>query len=228
VRGKVTGFQLNDPHIAPAKKEEVSDLATRYFDLACSYAARLHGPMLIITAGLMGSGKSVMAKDLAEITGAFVIQMDVLRKEMCCINPTERRPENFGRGIYDEDTTQRAYEMAFDQAAKMLEEGKSVIIDASFARKDHRVSAIKIAETLASPFLLLECVCSEEEIKKRLRRRVHNKNEASDGRLEILAAQKDNFEAVSECLPGEHFVLDTSGPRDEIAERAVAAIFAVR
>jgi len=227
VRGKVTGFQLNDPNITPIKKEEATRLATRYFDLACSYAARLHEPIFIITAGLMGSGKSIIAREVAEITGAFVLQMDALRKEMCHINPTERHLENFGHGIYDRDTTQNAYEEAFSQAERMLEEGKSVIIDASFAKRDHRISAKNIAKKLNISFLVLECVCPDEEIKKRLKQRIKRKDEVSDGRQEIFAAQKDNFEALSESQPGEHLVLDTSSPKDETVEKAIAAIFAV-
>ncbi|MDR2860964.1 MAG: AAA family ATPase [Syntrophobacterales bacterium] len=227
VRGKVTGFQLNDPHIAPAKKEEATSLAAKYFDLASSYAARLHEPRLIITAGLMGSGKSAAARELAEITGAFVIQMDALRKEMRHIDPAERHLENFGHGIYDGDTTQKTYQRAFNMAEKTLREGRSVIIDASFAKRDHRIAAGNMAKTLNIPFLILECVCPEGEIKKRLEQRIQHKNEASDGRLEIFAAQKDNFEPVSECQPGEHFVLNTAGPLDEIAEKTIEIVFPI-
>ena len=227
VRGKVTGFQLNDPHITAQKKEEATRLAARYFDLACSYAARLQGPVLIITAGLMGSGKSVVAKGLAEITGAFVIQMDTLRKEMCHIDPTERHLEDFCHGIYDRDTTRRVYERSLEQAEKMLTAGKSVIIDASFAQEVHRASAKSVAERLNIPFLALECVCPDEEIEKRLRQRIKSHDEVSDGHIEIFAAQKDSFEALTECQPGEYLVLDTSGPKEETLEKVIAAIIAV-
>jgi len=165
---------------------------------------------------------------VAEITGASVIQMDALRKKMCQIDPTERHPENFGHGIYDRDTTQKAYQEAFDQTEKMLGEGKSVIIDASFAKRDHRIAAKNVAKRLNIPFLTLECVCPDKEIKKRLKARIKNKDEVSDGRLEIFAAQKDNFEALSECQPGEHFVLDTSGSREKTLEKAITAIFTTR
>ena len=228
VRGKVTGFQLNDPGISPAKKEAATNLAAKYFDLACSYAARLHDPTLIITAGLMGSGKTVVTKELAEVIGACVIQMDMLRKKMCHIDPGERHLEDFGHGIYDSDTTEKAYQKALAEAEKMLREGKSVIIDASFAKRDHRISAGNMAKSLNIPFFVMECVCTEENIKERLQQRIMNKDEVSDGHLEIFAAQRDNFEAVSECQPAEHCLLDTSGRKEEIVEKAVEFIFASR
>ena len=57
VRGKVTGFRLNDPHLVPELRKDVTQTAARYFDLAFSYAARMERPTLIIMSGLMGSGE---------------------------------------------------------------------------------------------------------------------------------------------------------------------------
>jgi hypothetical protein len=37
VRGKVTGFQLEDPRIDPKKKDEAMKTARKYFELARSY-----------------------------------------------------------------------------------------------------------------------------------------------------------------------------------------------
>ena len=41
VRGKVTGFKLNDPNISEIEKTEATEICRRYFDLALEYARNL-------------------------------------------------------------------------------------------------------------------------------------------------------------------------------------------
>ena len=65
VRGKVTSFRRDQKEITRSERMEITKTAARYFDLAYTYAARLDKPVLILTAGLMGSGKSYQARALA-------------------------------------------------------------------------------------------------------------------------------------------------------------------
>ncbi len=65
VRGKVISFRVDDPHIGCADRDAAVRTAARYFDLALSYAARPANRTLILVAGLMGTGKSVLARALA-------------------------------------------------------------------------------------------------------------------------------------------------------------------
>ena len=81
VRGKVISFRLDQKEIPTGERSQITHTAKRYFDLATSYAARLEKPVLILTAGLMGSGKSYQARILAERFGATILRTDVLRKE---------------------------------------------------------------------------------------------------------------------------------------------------
>jgi predicted kinase len=133
----------------------------------------------------MGSGKSVIARELSRITGASIIQMDVIRKELFEIDPRERRLDDFGQGIYSEDFTRLVYEKSLASAKKILESGKSVIIDASYKRKEHRLAAYDMAKGLKSDFFVMECICTDRCARERLARRIQDKNEASDGRPEI-------------------------------------------
>ncbi|MBE0558640.1 MAG: AAA family ATPase, partial [Proteobacteria bacterium] len=117
VRGKVVGFRINDPAIDDEGRTEAKATAARYFDLAFTYAARPERPVLILTAGLMGTGKSVLARNLAPRLGAEVIRTDVLRKELFAHDSAERRPEAFGRGIYSDELSRRTYARALELAA---------------------------------------------------------------------------------------------------------------
>ncbi len=103
VRGKVISFRVDDPHIGCADRDAAVRMAARYFDLALSYAARPANKTLILVAGLMGTGKSVLARALAPLVGAEIIQTDAVRKEMLRIPASEHRYEEFGQGIYSAD-----------------------------------------------------------------------------------------------------------------------------
>jgi hypothetical protein len=224
VRGKVTGFRLDDPAIPEDEKHGAATSASRYFELAYGYACRLEKPTLILTAGLMGTGKSVLARAISPFLGAKVIRSDVLRKELLRIDPAERHPEKFGEGIYADSVSRRTYEGAFRRAARLLSMGTSVVIDASFRKREDRLKAMKTAATAGADFFVLECVCPEETAKTRLERRSFNHEEASDGRAEIFAEQRRAFETIDEMPAGAHFVVDTAAPPEDCAAAAIERI----
>ena len=211
VRGKVVGFRFRDPAIGEKERQEARETAARYFDLAFAYAARPERPVLILTAGLMGTGKSVLAQGLARNLGAEVIRTDVLRKELLSILPAERRPDTFGQGIYSDEITGRTYARALEIASAHLTKGHSAIIDASYKRRAERLRAADQAKELGADFFLIECVCPEETVKERLENR---RGDASDGRWEIFLAQKADFDPVTEIPAASHIVIDTAQDPD--------------
>ena len=222
VRGKVTGFRLFGSQVTPEDSEAAARTAEKYFELALSYAFTFTKPTLILMAGLMGSGKSVISRELLRITGASVIRTDVVRKELCDLTPTERRLDDFGKGIYSRDFTERVYEQAFVTAKYLLTLGISVIIDASFKRQAHRAAALNVIQDMKADFFVLECTCSDDCALERLARRIQDKNEASDGRAEIYDAQKKDFDAVTEFPASVHLKLDTSIPPSDCIDQVIA------
>ncbi|MCK9229096.1 MAG: AAA family ATPase [Syntrophales bacterium] len=212
VRGKVTSFRIDDPATAEKDRARIADEASQYFDGAVRYAARLDTPALLILSGLMGTGKSSLARRLADSLDAGIIRTDVLRKEMLGIQPADRHHEPFGRGIYSDEISRETYHRVLEQAGVRLASGETVIIDASFRKQEERERARAIAKRQGADFLVIECVCPEEEIRARLDRRQRKGNEASDGRWELYESQKKSFEPLKDILPGEHVLVDTSRP----------------
>ncbi|MCX7816240.1 MAG: AAA family ATPase [Syntrophales bacterium] len=210
VRGKVVSFKLDDPHVDDREKERDLEVAQRYFDLAYTYAARMDVPVLVVMAGLMGTGKSVLAERIGKRIGAEVIRSDVLRKEMFSIPLTEHRLDPFGEGLYTEDISKRVYARALERALSTLSRGKSVIIDASYKRAEERKKVSKAAETMGVKCFVVECLCPEETVKSRLESRMRTSSDASDGRWEIFEAQKKDFEPVREFPSSLHIRVDTS------------------
>ena len=229
VRAKVISFRLDEPALSDVARKEIHDVASRYYELAFHYAARLKAPALILVAGLMGTGKSVLSKNLASLLDAEVIRMDALRKEMLDIPPAERRYENFGEGIYSDAISREAYRRAFEAAEEKLAKGQAVIIDASFKKREERMRAREAASRHNADFFMIECVCPEHEIKRRLNRRTLNRRDPSDGRWEIFETQKRDFDEINASgkpeFPEEaHIRIDTSTSREEAAIKALRRI----
>ncbi len=221
VRGKVTSFRIDDEAIQKEERKKAAETAIRYFDLAYTYAARLEKPSLILVAGLMGTGKSVLAKNIAPRLGAEILRSDILRKEILNIYPTERYYEDFGKGIYTDDISRKTYQRALDLAEEKLIEGKSVIIDASYKDRDERIKAADTAGRLNAGFFVIECFCPDEIIKKRLDSRMADVDEASDGRWEIFQTQKDKFDEITEV---QKITIDTSLTEEESVRKAIEEI----
>jgi aminoglycoside phosphotransferase family enzyme/predicted kinase len=210
VRGKVTGFRLRQSGIAESERTDILQSATQYFDLAYGYAARLEKPVLIVTAGLIGSGKSYQAGEIAPRLGAKIIRSDVLRKQLLGIAPSEKHHDAFGGGIYSADITSRTYAKALELAEAEMKAGYPVILDASFSLREQREEAVKLSQKINVPFYLLECVCPEEVVKKRLEKRAQNPDNPSDGRREILREQKKHYQEIRDVPAGHYWQIDTS------------------
>ncbi len=217
VRGKVISFRIDDPHIENADRVAAARTAERYFDLALSYAARPANKTLILMAGLMGTGKSVLARALAPVIGAQIIQTDAVRKRLLLIPSSEHRYEEFGQGIYSDDISRKTYARALEIALEKLATDPAVIIDASYSSRQERLRAFEVGRQAGVDVYVVECTCPERIIKKRLQSRQSGGTDISDGRWEIFRAQRENFERIDEIPGGFHLVVDTSQTADEIA-----------
>jgi aminoglycoside phosphotransferase family enzyme/predicted kinase len=225
VRAKVTSFRLDDPNISTEAKSSTLKEARRYYLLSHSYAKRMNQPMLVVTGGWIATGKSTIARALAEALGWEWLRTDVLRKELAQISPLEHRPEEFHQGIYSPDFSQKTYRALFERARNNLKLGKSVILDASFKKQADRQTARDLARETQADFLFIECQCSDEEIRKRLARRAREKNEPSDGRWELLAEQKKDYDRVEGFDPDLILSLNTERPLEECLARIFRHLF---
>jgi aminoglycoside phosphotransferase family enzyme/predicted kinase len=212
VRGKVESFKLDDPYISEDEKIKTRDIAASYFDLARAYTRSK--PMLFITVGLVGTGKSTLAQALAKRLGLAVIASDVTRKQLAGIPVTEHRFEEFDSGIYSAELSRKTYDKMFSKAGDILGEGGSVVLDASFIKAEERLKAKQVAREMGADFFVIECILDEANIKKRLERRLKGET-ISDGRWEIYQPQKEAFEPVKEAAPPKHAIIDTSKPLEE-------------
>jgi aminoglycoside phosphotransferase family enzyme/predicted kinase len=225
VRGKVEGFRSRAAEVPAGDRRQAVRAARRYFALACRYAETLPPAMLIITCGFTATGKSYLARRLGQLTGIEVVSSDVVRKGLAGLAPSEHRFEPFRAGIYSPEFTGRTYEALLAEGRDRLRRGRSVILDASFLRREHRRAAARLAAEEGAQFACLLFQASDDVVRSRLARRLREDGDPSDARWEIYAAQKRRFQRPSE-VPSDRLVA-VEGKRTP-AREARAVLHALR
>ncbi len=216
VRGKVLCLSLGEREIEREQRSRDLVAARRYFSLAHLYALGPHRPALIVICGMTASGKSTLAESFRG--GAAIINSDVVRKELAGIPPTQRHLEEYASGIYSREFTDRTYSEMMREAEKILEGGDSVVLDATFARREQRLAAWELARDTGAHFFLVECRAPDEVLLERLERKVRDPREVSDARPDLYDRLREAWEPTDEIPFDMRLVLDTSRPLAETLE----------
>lgn len=210
VRGKVNSFALNESEISPAVRNTARQSARDYFRLSAFYLRNETRPCLVVVCGLMGSGKSYIAQKLSQRTGFKVIRSDVIRKQMLGIETSQHMFDDYAKGIYTEDVTSQTYRRMFELASEYLRQGESVVLDASFARFEHRLQANRMATESGARRWLIQTTAPDEEIRRRLDERIRYTDDPSDGRWELYQRQKLHFDEIKSSESENFFSCDSS------------------
>lgn len=197
VRGKVNGLLAADRAAADHHRNEACKTAGRYFNYAL--AKLIKQPVLILTCGLMGTGKTTIAEQLAGMTGAKLLRSDCLRKELAGIETQTSVNYSFGSGLYSQTMTMRTYDTMLQHTLEALDQKLSVIVDASFIDYNQRERFWSRARDLRIPVLLLYCLCPYDVAADRMKARRAQGHDASDGRPDLWPQQSAAFTPPSEA-----------------------------
>lgn len=149
-----------------------------YVNLAESFT-QPKSPLLVITHGYSGSGKSTFSAELAENLGMIHLRSDVERKRLFSNSPD----------IYSAECTRQTYQKLADFAAAILDADFSVLIDATFLKLEQRALFQKLAANQNVKFLILDFQATEAELTQRIQQRQKLGNDVSDATLAVLQQQ---------------------------------------
>jgi adenylylsulfate kinase len=122
--------------------------------------------MIVMMAGLPGTGKSTLARALAARTGGAILDKDEIRAAL------------FAPGDIEFSTEQDDFcmEVILDTAGYLLRKDaeRYVFLDGRpFSRRYQLERVIEYAVGLGQPWRILECVCSEDTALKRIEEQKH-------------------------------------------------------
>ncbi|MEJ2093166.1 MAG: AAA family ATPase [Syntrophobacterales bacterium] len=154
------------------------------------------GRLIVVVFGLMGTGKSTCARDLAKSLGWPVIRSDAIRKALVGLTPTDRVPEDFGQGIYSDAFSTHTYDEMLKQAEEHLSLGQNVILDASYKRASERARVRHLAGEHRAQAVFVYCECPANVARERLGIRLSDPEAISDGRAELFTSQAQDFDPI--------------------------------
>jgi aminoglycoside phosphotransferase family enzyme/predicted kinase len=215
VRGKVDSLKSVEEEVGPSERAAARRSAWRHFALAyrCTWA---YSPCLVAIAGLSGTGKSAVAATLHARTGFAHLNSDVVRKRLAGVPATAHATGAYEAGLYTSAHSARTYRTMLADAAAQLAAGHGVILDATFQRRADRDAARTLAQTHGVPIVIVECRCSEEEVRHRLSQRAHRGDSPSDADWSIYLEQRRCYEAFGADEAADHLVLDTTAPTADL------------
>ena len=226
VRGKVESIGARAPETPEEQSRALAASAARFFRLAASYAARRAAPQLIALSGLPASGKSTVAATLACRIGAAYLSSDVVRKQLAGIDPRERVRGEWRAGLYAPEMTARTYAELRDRAARLLRDGRAVVLDAMHGRRTERDAVRALAAEHGVPQLIAELRIDDATAHARITGREHDPLRTSDATWAVYEAQRDRFDPIA-ADEAPRLALDATRPPAALAREIADALAGV-
>ena len=188
--------------------------APDYLALAHELAVERPEPRLVITHGLAGSGKSRLAQQLLERSGALRLRADVERKRLFGLAPLEVSSGAQRGRLYGAQANQRTYAHLLGLARTALTAGWPVIVDAAFLRRAERDAFGALADELGVPFQVIDCQAAPDVLRQRVRERSARGDDASEADEAVLAQQFARDEPLMADELGRAIVVRTDAAVD--------------
>lgn len=166
--------------------------------------------MIVMMAGLPGTGKSTLARALAAQVNGAVLDKDEIRQAL------------FGPADIEFSTPQDDFcmEVMLETAGYLLKRDSSRVVfmdGRPFSRRYQLERVIEYATSLEQPWRILECVCSEETARRRIEGQEHP---AANRDFALYLRVKARFEEIGLAKT----IVDTERPLADCVEPAMKSL----
>ena len=203
VRAKVSCIQaVQGRPAAAADADRYAKLALRHLEAA--------EVTLTLVGGAPGTGKTTLARNLADHLGAVLLSSDAVRQDMPVAAPADR---------YSDTAKAATYQELLTRARHALQHGESVVADATWSDTRSRDVAAAVAAETASGLVALECRAPVEIAAVRAQQRLERGGDSSQAGPEVarrLAAGRVPWPTAA--------AIDTSGTIEQALGTALAAL----
>lgn len=162
--------------------------------------------MLILIAGLPGTGKTTIARAFAAHSGAAHFNSDAIRQQLGLM------------GKYGPEDKQAVYDELLAQARAALLRGQRVVVDSTFFKESIRAPFRQLAADCGQPLYWVEVQASEQTLRQRL------KQDRPDSEADFEVYQK--IRRQFEPLPEGRLLVDTDQDSPESAAVKIQAYLA--
>ena len=170
--------------------------------------------MIVLMAGLPGTGKSTLAHALASRLGASVLGKDEIRLALFSAQGVE----------YSTSQDDFVMQVMLEAAGWLLrrDPARIVILDGrTFSRRYQIDRVLEVAAELHQSWVILECVCSQETARSRIELQAHaGEHVAGNRSFDLYLNVKARFEPILH----PRTLIDTDRPMEECLNHALNAL----
>jgi predicted kinase len=168
--------------------------------------------MIVLMAGLPGSGKTTLARELTSRTHGRIVSKDEIRHALFAVDEIE----------YSSQQDNFCLQIMLETAGYLLRRNRHRIVfldGRTFSRRYQIDTVLSAAARLDQSWRILECVCSEKVAKKRLQKEAGT-HPAGNRDFQLYRDMQFSFESIT--LPKT--IIDTTQPMQSCVERALVAL----